>query len=60
MVKSAIKPAFTLTAFESLRIDDLIRDNQLIAAIKIVRGISNVNLKEAKDYVTARKAELGG
>ena len=56
--KAAIKPELELTSIESMRIDKLIRDNQIIEAIKTVRTATGTSLKNAKDYVDARKEEL--
>ena len=56
--KAAIKPELELTSTESMRIDKLIRDGQTIEAIKMVRTATGTSLKNAKDYVDARKEEL--
>lgn len=41
-------------------IDDLIRAKQMIAAIKIIRLATKLDLKGAKDAADARAAELSG
>ena len=41
-------------------IDDLIRGKQMIAAIKLIRTSSGLDLKAAKDAADQRKLELGG
>ena len=41
-------------------IDHLIREDRFIEAIKLVREITGLNLKAAKDFAEARRDELGG
>lgn len=41
-------------------IDDLIRAKQMIAAIKLIRTSTSLDLKGAKDAADARAAELNG
>lgn len=40
-------------------IDDLIRGNQMIAAIKSIRASTGLDLKSAKDAADGRRSELG-
>lgn len=56
--KTAIKPELDLTTTERMAIDTLIRDGQTIEAVKIVRMAVGTGLKNAKNYVDARKEEL--
>lgn len=41
-------------------IDHLIREDRFIEAIKLIREITGLNLKAAKDFAEARRDELGG
>ncbi|MFZ1990846.1 MAG: hypothetical protein WAW96_13875 [Alphaproteobacteria bacterium] len=41
-------------------IDDLIRGKQMIAAIKLIRSSTGLDLKGAKDAADQRRSELGG
>lgn len=56
--KAAIKPELALTSIESMRIDDLIQARKRIEAIKAVKEATGASLKNAKNYIDAREAEL--
>src|SRR5690606_27356643 len=43
---------------EDAEVDDLLRNNQLIAAIKRYRELSGLGLKESKDAMEARRRML--
>ena len=47
-----------LTGQDQQRIDDLLADGTLIHAVKLMRELSGSGLKEAKEAVEARKADL--
>ena len=55
---SAVKPELALTDIESVRVDNLIRANKKIEAIKTVKEATGASLKNAKDYVDARAVEV--
>ncbi len=51
-------PAITRTAVSDAEIDELLKTDRLIEAVKLVKDRTGLGLKESKDLVDARRAAL--